>query len=89
MIGSNQALKFYAYESYYDGIEITMFVNTIITNFILFIGLLSKKYIGLECMLTLQLIYYSQLLATPWNKFPVEFQSLKYLKYVNGYNLFN
>ncbi len=65
-----------------------MLINTIITNIILFVGILSKKYIGLECMLTLQLIYYSQLLVTPWSKFPAEFSSMKYLKYVNGYNFF-
>ena len=42
-----------------------MLINTIFTNIILIIGLLSSKYIGLEGILTLQLIYFSQLLIEP------------------------
>lgn len=63
-----------------------MSVNIIITNIILFIGLLSRKFIGLECILVLQLIYYSQILVSPWSNFPVELESIKSLKYSNGYN---
>ncbi len=48
-----------------------MFVNVIMTNIILFIGLFSRKFIGLECILVLQLIYYSQILVSPWSNFPV------------------
>lgn len=39
----------------------------------LIIGLLSKKYIGLECVLTLQLVFYSQLLVENANKWPMGF----------------
>ena len=49
-------------------------------------GLLSTKYIGLECILTLQLIYYSQLLISNANKWPLGFQYLSYLKYACGFN---
>ncbi len=48
-----------------------MFVNIIITNIILYIGLFSRKFIGLECILVIQLVSYSQILVSPWSNFPV------------------
>lgn len=60
--------------------------STILTLIGLFIGLLSPKFIGLESILTLQLIYYSQLLIKSISKWPPGFLFLKYLRLANGYN---
>jgi hypothetical protein len=52
----------------------------------LMIGLLSPKYIGLESLLTLQLVFFSQLLIVNPSKWPVGFMYLKYFKFSSGYN---
>jgi hypothetical protein len=63
-----------------------MLINTILAVINLIAGILSLKFIGLECVLTIQLIYFSQLLINPWQNFPAGFMFLKDLKYINGYN---
>jgi hypothetical protein len=50
------------------------------------VGGISNKFIGIEAIITLQLIFYSQTLITPISKFPVGLVSLQFLKYANGYN---
>jgi hypothetical protein len=50
------------------------------------IGLFTPKYIGLEAILTLQLIYYSLILVLDSKKYPIGFNTFKYFKYSNGYN---
>lgn len=70
----------------YNGISIMLFVGTGLSLMGLLIGLLSPKYIGLEFLLTLQLIFYSQLLINEPSKWPVGFLYLKYLKFASGYN---
>ena len=63
-----------------------MLINTLLAIVNLIGGLLSNKLIGLECVLTIQLIFYSQLLVNPWQNFPAGFMFLKDLKFINGYN---
>ncbi len=63
-----------------------MTVQTILNVLLLLIGLFSPKFIGLESILTLQLIFYSQLLITNVSKIPPGFVFLKSLKYASGYN---
>jgi hypothetical protein len=41
--------------------------------FNLVLGIVSGKYIGLEGILTFQLMYYSQLLISPWEQYPIGF----------------
>ena len=53
---------------------------------LLFIGLLAPKFIGLEGVLTLQLIFYSQLLIVSDSSRPVGMMVVRYFKFVNGYN---
>ncbi len=53
---------------------------------LLIIGLLAPKYIGLEGVLTLQLIFYSQLLVYDIRAWPVGFSVFNYFRYANGYN---
>jgi len=50
------------------------------------IGLMTPKYIGLESILTLQLIFYSQLLISDPSKWPIGFVYLRYLKFSTGFN---
>ena len=70
----------------YKTLSTGLFIISILTSIILMVGLLSTKYIGLECALTLQLIYFSQLLIKNVEKWPVSFSYLQYLKYSTGYN---
>lgn len=69
------------------------YVNLVIIglNFIaILISLLSPKFIGLETILTLQLIFYSQLLIDNPSKWPIGFSCFKYLKFASGFNkIFN
>jgi hypothetical protein len=61
-------------------------VGTVLGILGLMIGLLSPKYIGLESLLTLQLVFFSQLLIVNPSKWPVGFMYLKYFKFSSGYN---
>ena len=70
----------------YIGISIMLFFGTGLSLMGLLIGLLSPKYIGLESLLTLQLIFYSQLLIAEPSNWPIGFLYLKYLKFASGYN---
>lgn len=63
-----------------------MMVQTILTGISLMMGLITPKFIGLESILTLQLIFYSQLLIVDLAKWPPGFVFLKYLRYASGYN---
>lgn len=51
------------------------------------IGLLAPKYIGLEGMVTLQLIFYSQLLIEDNKAWPTEFNIFKNFRFINGFNV--
>ena len=63
-----------------------MMVQTILNLFLLLVGLISPKFIGLESILTLQSIFYSQLLIVNVSRVPPGFVFLKSLKYASGYN---
>ena len=53
----------------------------------LVIGLFVPKFIGLEAILTMQLIFYSQMLIVDNEKWPLGFViQFKYLKTATGYN---
>ena len=52
----------------------------------LLFGLLAPKYIGLEAILTLQLIYYSELLIKDPKNIPLGFQTFAVFKYSTGFN---
>ena len=63
-----------------------IFANVMLALLNFLIGIISPKFIGLECVLTFQLMYYSQLLINPWTKYPPGINSFYYLRYSNGYN---
>lgn len=63
-----------------------MLVQTILIAISLLIGLIAPKFIGLELILTLQLIFFSQLLIHDVKNWPPGFVFLKYLKYSTGFN---
>jgi hypothetical protein len=67
-------------------ISIVLCAGTALSLLGLVVGLCSPKYIGLESLLTLQLVFYSQLLIVNPSKWPVGFMYLKYLKFASGYN---
>jgi hypothetical protein len=52
----------------------------------LLIGIFLPKFIGLEAILTMQLIYYSQLLIYDFKRWPLGFMYLKFLKVAAGFN---
>lgn len=52
----------------------------------LLVGLFVPKFIGLETILTMQLIYYSQLLISKLDKWPVGFAYFNYLKVASGFS---
>jgi len=86
MKGDNYALKYVENAAAYKSMGYSMMAQTIINAICLFVGLISPKFIGLESILNLQLIFYSQLLIFDISKIPPGFVFLKYLKYAAGYN---
>jgi hypothetical protein len=50
----------------------------------LVIGLFVPKFIGLETIITMQLIYYSQLLISDLDKWPLGFTYFTYFKVASG-----
>lgn len=52
----------------------------------LLIGLVLPKFIGLETLITLQLIFFSQLLISDFELWPVGFSQFSNLKIATGYN---
>jgi hypothetical protein len=63
-----------------------MLAQTILIAISLVVGLIAPKFIGLELILTLQLIFFSQLLIHDVKNWPPGFVFLKYLKYSTGFN---
>ena len=61
-------------------------LQTILSILILFIGLFTSKFIGLEMIIGLQLIYFSQLLISNPSKWPIGFSFLKHLKFATGFS---
>lgn len=52
----------------------------------LLVGLVLPKFIGLETLITLQLIFYSQLLLSDFGLWPIGFSQFENLKIATGYN---
>jgi hypothetical protein len=48
--------------------------------------MLAPKWIGVEAMQAIQLIFFSQLLITDVSNWPAAFNVFKYFKYSNGFN---
>ena len=63
-------------------------VTTLLGLIGLVIGLFLPKFIGIETIISLQLIFYSQILIINPEDWPVGFFYLKYLKMSTGYNDF-
>lgn len=84
--GDNYGLK-------YDGNTATnkvfgyaMLTETVLILISLLVGLITSKFIGLELIITLQLIFFSQLLVYNIEDWPSSFVFLKHLKYSTGFN---
>jgi cysteine-rich repeat protein len=86
MKGANAALTFTANLATYKTIAIVICVGTILSLVCLVFGLITPKFIGVEFLVTLQLIFYSQLLIVDTDKWPAGFLYLNYLKFASGYN---
>ena len=86
LVGTNQPLIINTLGQDGVNIEHGFMITNMLSLLCLLIGLFSRKYIGLECLFVLQLIYYSQLLVGDADKWPAGFEYLKYLKYASGYN---
>jgi hypothetical protein len=90
MKGSNAPLTFTSNLDTYKTISIVICITTVFSLVCLMFGLISPKFIGVEMLMTLQLIFYSQILIINTEKWPAGFLYLKYLKFTSGYNnLFN
>jgi hypothetical protein len=63
-----------------------MMVGAVICTLLLILGLVTPKFIGLEIIITLQLIFFSQILIYDNSKFPVGFLFLSSLQYTTGFN---
>ena len=60
--GSNDPLEYSQFGPFYKNVEQGILVSTILSMAGLLVGLFVPKFIGLETIITMQLIYYSQLL---------------------------
>lgn len=74
-IGDNEPLKFNSNIALSKGADKGYIGLSVVFFSLLIAGLIAPKYIGLEAVLTLQLIFYSCLLVTDAQKYPVGFKS--------------
>lgn len=81
LIISEYSAMFLKTEYVYIGVGLLVLV-------LLGVGLCTPKYIGVEAISTLQLIYYSCLLVTDIDKYPVGFKTFVAFKYSTGFNDF-
>lgn len=86
MKGDGEPLKVETNTETYKRLRYALLGGGALNFFGLFIGFLTPKFIGLESILTLQIIYYSQLLIYDMSKWPISFNFLKYLRFTSGYN---
>ncbi len=86
MKGDNYALKVSKNEATYKTFGNLMLAVIILNAICLLIGFFTSKFIGLESILTCQLICYSQLMICDISRWPSGFTFLNYLKYSTGYN---
>ncbi len=85
-VGDNAALVYEGQIATYKTISYGMLGSTIVNSILLFVGFISPKFIGLESILTLQLIFFSQTLVYDHMNFPVGFVFLQTLQYSTGFN---
>ncbi len=84
--GDNYALKVTQNGAAYKAIGNTMLAAIILNIICFMIGFMSFKFIGVESILTLQIIYFCQLLIFDISKWPSGFSFLNNLKYASGFN---
>ena len=88
MKGDNQAFKISLLEASYNTVSNNVIVTMALCLAGLLVGLFVPKFIGLEMVLTLQLIFYSQMLVYDFEKWPVGFLQFNNFKAATGYNEF-
>jgi hypothetical protein len=84
--GSSLPLKYSNYQSQYDIVSKNFLATVILSMLGLLVGLFLPKFIGLETIITMQLIYFSQLLIVNYDEWPVGFLQFANLKAATGYN---
>jgi len=84
--GDNEPLVISEYFEIFSKTEYAYFGLSTLILIMFLIGLFTPKFIGLEAILTLQLIYYSCFLINKVDKIPVGFRTLTVLKSSTGYN---
>lgn len=84
----NDAFKISELQAAYDTVSNNVIVTVVLSMTGLVIGLFLPKFIGLEIIITMQLIFYSQLLIYDFEKWPVGFVQFNNLKAATGYNEF-
>jgi hypothetical protein len=58
----------------------------LLVTLIFFVSLFAPKWIGVEAVLAIQLIFFSQVLIVDVTNWPNSFQAFKYFKYASGFN---
>jgi hypothetical protein len=86
--GDNEPLKISKYTEMFQKTEYVYVAVGFLVLLLLGVGLCTPKYIGVEAISTLQLIYYSCLLITDVNKIPVGFKTFVAFKCSTGFNYF-
>ncbi len=84
--GSNEALEFSHHVGLYKAAETSILVTSVLSMMGLLVGLFVPKFIGLQAIITMQLIFYSQLLIDDVEKWPIGFMYFTHLKVATGYN---
>lgn len=84
--GDNEPLVMSQYSAMFLKTEYVYIGVGLMVLLLLGVGLCTPKYIGVEAISTLQLIYYSCLLVTDVEKYPVGFRTFVTFKYSIGYN---
>lgn len=85
MKGSDSPLEYSQHVQTYTQIETSILVMTVVSMLGLLIGLFVPKFIGLEAIITMQLLYYSQLLIKDISVWPLGFMYFKFLGIAGGY----
>ena len=86
MKGSNASLKVISNPSAYTTLGYLTLVSLILSIVSLLLGFMTPKFIGLESILTLQLLYYSRLLIVDIQRWPPGFSFMNYFKFTSGFN---
>jgi len=84
--GDNEPLIISEYSAVFLKTEYVYIGVGLLVLVLLGLGLCTPKYIGVEAISTLQLVYYSCLLVTDVDKYPIGFKTFVTFKYSTGYN---